>query len=121
MGSYISLARKILPSLILSTFVASGLELQTTANQKYFVLDGMTKNLPYSPPTGIGVTGASSITEILNSPDANMGPASNYKSCTEVQMHGLSVGSGSYRLRATTGESADVNCCSSGSLLVTCP
>lgn len=103
-GSYKTVAKNVLPTITLAvsgtgnTEIAAGYGAGDT-NRTKFVFDAGSHNLPYTFEDDYAAyTDGTSFTGILTDPTINFWQNSDYRSCTQIQEAGKSIGDGEYQI-----------------------
>lgn len=109
-GNYTSVAKNILPSLLIAYNGSGSVDISEAPYKKVFIVDGTRHNLPYNLENGIPFSDGISFSEIINDINTKILQNRDFESCDEIYEAGKSIGNGEYQILNSNGTLDNTGC-----------
>ncbi len=112
---YSSVAKNILPTIMLATNSTTDLEIWgSSTNRNLFIFDWGRHNIPYDFVSETSQSNGTTFNSLINDPLIEFWQNSDYRTCGEIYESGKSIGTGEYQVLDNTGTLVSVNCSCTG-------
>lgn len=113
-GTYKTVAKDVLPTLMIAQQLTSNVDIQNVTIKNKFIFNRNSHNLPYDFETGAPYSDGTTFSTILNDPTIDFWQNTDYVSCVEIWEAGKSIGSGNYQILDSTWALTSTGCTCTG-------
>jgi type II secretory pathway pseudopilin PulG len=114
-GSYRSVARDRLPSILVAIDGPASVDLTNATNKDKFIFSNQSHNLPYDLETGLATSDGTTFTNLMADGSTEFWQNTDFRSCIEIGESGKSIGTWTYQIVNTSWVITDIACTVSAS------
>ncbi|NUJ97717.1 hypothetical protein HGA92_02920 [Candidatus Gracilibacteria bacterium] len=109
-GSYKTVAKNILPSIMIAHNGSGSVEITDNSYKNKFIVDGTRHNLPYNLENGIPFSDGIGFSGVIDDINTRIPQNRDFENCNEIYEAGKSIGNGEYQILNSSGSLDNISC-----------